>query len=300
MVSGPEIASVDALIPFMIHDAPVRGRVVRLRHSVSAIIERHQYPDVVSGVLAEVLVVVSMMASNLKDDGVFTLQVQSDGPISLLVVDATHHGHLRGYAQFDEAKLAELTGHDLKSLFGSGYLAITLDQGDASQRYQGVVPLEGNSIAEAIEYYFIHSYQLDVRIHVAAGKQHNAGEAAHWVAGGIYVERMPDVLHPDDDVWDRSRALFATVSDAELLDETLQPDVLLHRLFHEDGVWVYPPHVLFDQCRCSREKIVNTLSQMGDEALDEMQQNGGIQVDCQFCDAHYEFTVDEIKRTDRN
>jgi len=162
------------------------------------------------------------------------------------------------------------------------------------------VPLEGNSIAEAIEYYFVHSHQLEVRIHVAAGKQSNAGEAEQWLAGGMYMEKMPDVLHADEDIWNRSLALFGTIKDAELLDDTLTHEDLLHRLFHEDGVWVYTPHPLFDQCRCSESKIANTLAQMGDSAIDEMQIDGHIIVNCQFCNSEYNLKADDIKRMASN
>lgn len=286
----------DTLTPFMINASPVRGRFIRLGISLDTILSRHAYPERVSRLLAETLVISGMLASNLKQDGLFTVQVQSKGGVSLLVVDAAYGGAVRGYAQFDEEAVATLEGDGMASIFGEGYLAITLDPGDGGQRYQGVVPLEGDSISDAVQRYFIQSQQLDVCMKVAVGMQHMVGDDdVHWVAGGIYIEKMPDEDEADIDAWPRNKVLLETVRDDELLDKALSGGDLLHRLFHEDGVWVYEEQVLKDECRCSRDKIEKTLSGMEAAAIDEMAMDGEIEVVCQFCNKAEKFNPSDIK-----
>ncbi|MCI5049180.1 MAG: Hsp33 family molecular chaperone HslO [Rickettsiales bacterium] len=288
---------LDSLTPFMLNNAPVRGRCVRLGQVVDNILSRHQYPDLVSSTLAETLVVAAILASNLKQDGVFTIQVQSKGAISLLVVDAAYGGALRGYAQFDEEAVSQAES-DLPSLFGEGYLAITLDPGEGAQRYQGVVPLEGNSIPEAVQLYFSQSQQLDIQLHCAVGKLSGAdSDYQGWLASGIYIEKMPDEKEADEDAWPRAKALLSTLQDQELLTTTLSTSDLLHRLYHEDGVWVYDEHPMIDGCRCSREKIENTLKTMQASALEEMAVDGEIGVTCQFCNQTESFALDSVKQS---
>lgn len=294
--------SKDSLTPFMIHELPVRGRVVRLGSVVDHILSRHNYPEVVSQALAETLVIAGMLASNLKHQGVFTIQVQAKGAVSLLVVDAVYGGALRGYAQFDEAKVAALPKQrDLSVLFGEGHLAITLDTGEGSQRYQGIVPLEGDSISDAVGRYFTQSQQMDIHLKLSVGSISGAGHPdEQWVAGGIYIEKMPDTPLHDEDAWQRIKTLMMTVRDDELLDETLSASDLLHRLFHEDGVWVYDAMPLMDQCRCSREKIGKTLAGMGASAIEEMMVDGQIEVICQFCNRAEVFVESDIKQQSSN
>ena len=168
----------DSLTPFMINELPVRGRVVRLGAVVDQILSRHNYPEAVSRALAETLVIAGMLASNLKHQGVFTIQVQAKGAVTLLVVDAVFGGALRGYAQFDESKVAALPKNsDLQDMFGEGHLAITLDTGEGAQRYQGIVPLEGDSVCDAVSRYFTQSQQMDISLKLATGSLSIAGDA---------------------------------------------------------------------------------------------------------------------------
>lgn len=291
-----EIA-IDTLHAFTINDSAVRGRIVRLGPVLDSILARHNYPYLVAHALAEALSVAAILASNLKSDGIFTIQVQSKGPVSLLVVDAVHGGAIRGYAQFDEQSLKGLKTSTLDSLFGEGYLAITLDQGGKAQRYQGIVPLEGGTLAEAIQNYFVNSQQIDVRLHIAIGG-HEHSDIDHWLSGGIYIEKMPDKEgeFSDEDAWPRACALYETVRDDELLDPLLPLDQLLLRLFHEDGVWVQEPQTLLDQCRCSREKFGATLKGMGEVAIEEMMVDDVITATCQFCNTHHQFDRVDIKQ----
>ncbi len=280
----------------MIHDAPVRGRIVRLEDAVDTIVARHRYPPVVGELLAETLVVAAMLASNLKTEGVLTIQMQSKGPVRLLVVDAAHGGNLRGYAGFDAERLSDEPRQPLPRLFEDGCLAITLDPGEGGQRYQGVVPLEGGSITETVQHYFTQSQQLQARFHVAIGTREEPGkERPQWIASGIYIERMPeDIGEQPGDAWMRVQALLNTLSDAELLDSQLPLHDVLYRLFHEDGVWVYDPVELNAACRCSRAKIAETLQSMPPPSREEMAEDGTIEARCQFCNQAYRFTLEDF------
>ncbi len=278
----------DLLTPFLLNEKPVRGRVVRLTDSVNTILRQHNYPERISQLLAETLVIASILGSNLKSDGVFTVQVQSKGALSLLVVDATEDGSLRGYAQFDAS--ADLNV-PLPDLCAEGYLAITLDAGGDTQRYQGIVPLEGESIAESIQHYFTQSQQLMVRCKLAVSH-----EAGVWAAAGMFIEHVPEsaAASDDNDAWHEARILLETVKDAELLDTKLAQEDLLYRLFHEDGVWVYDHKAIQAKCRCSRDKILNALAGQAPENLAEMAEGGEIPVDCQFCGAREIFTLEQL------
>lgn len=288
----------DQLVPFLLNEAPVRGRVVRLYDVMDTILKCHDYPPNISRLLGEALVVASMLASNLKSGGVLTVQIQSKGAIKLLVVDAAFGGALRGYADFDATAVAALNSMSLPAAFGEGYLAITFDPGEGGKRYQGVVPLEGASITDAIQRYFTQSQQLRAQFHVAVGEVSGDDKQLHWIGGGVYIEHMPNEqgqLDDKSDEWDHASALLATVQGDELLDPALDLNALLHRLFHENGVWVYEPLPLEAKCRCSREKIEHTLKGMERAALEEMVVDGKIEVDCQFCNSKELFTLDDIQ-----
>lgn len=282
---------IDYLVPFLLNESPVRGRVVRLGASVDAIIRRHAYPDVVSRMLAEVLVLASMLASNLKQNGILTIQLQSKSAISLLVVDAAYGGALRGYAQFNEAALPKHIA-SLDAFFADGYLAITFDSGEGEGgRYQGIVPLEGASLTQALQSYFRQSQQLLAQFHIAVGTHNGA-----WGAGGIYIEQMPEAAQAsgESEEWREAAILLATVKDDELLDAELPHTDLLHRLFHEKGVWAYEPQPLRDQCRCSEEKLRGVLSGMPASERADMVEDGQISATCQFCSQTYHFSPESF------
>ena len=279
----------DILTPFLLNEAPVRGRIVRLSESVNKILTQHQYPQRISELLAETLTMAAILSSNLKQDGIFTIQIQSKGALSLLVVDATAEGHLRGYAQFDEDGINETP--KLNTLCSEGYLAITLDPGAGGQRYQGVVPLEGESIAETMQHYFTQSQQLMVSCKLTVSK----GDEG-WQAAGIYVENVPENAQASEEseAWREAQILLHTVKEEELLDQKLAPADLLYRLFHESGVWVYEAQPIKAECRCNREKIEQALKTIDASELAEMAINQSIVVDCQFCGSKEIFALDEL------
>ncbi len=290
----------DYLVPFLINESPVRGRAVRLTDVVNEVVTRHHYPHVVSRLLAEAVAVAAMLSANLKDDGIFTLQVQGKGAISLLVVDATFGGAIRGYADYDAERLEGVESKSLHGLFGQdGVMIITFDPGTKGQRYQGIVPLTGRHLTDAVHGYFEQSQQILARFKVAVGEQVVAGQSQmHWLAGGIYIEQLGQdntAMDEKSEAWRHAMALISTVKDEELLDINLELKQLLFNLFHESGVWAYDPLVFTADCRCSRQKMIHTLQGFAPDVQESMVQDGVIEVNCRFCNSTQTFELDDIR-----
>jgi molecular chaperone Hsp33 len=290
----------DYVRPFMLARGAVRGRITRLQNTSSTIIGRHDYPDAVSHLLAQLLALAALLSSQLKGEGIVTIQLRGSGPVSLVVVDAVVGGELRGYADIDAEqrdKLAEFP-QDVapRALLGSeGYLAITLDTGSA-ERYQGVVALEGDSLAGALEAYFANSQQLEMRCQIAAEKQHGA-----WHAGALLIERLAfeggrdggdEAAHEES--WRYAQAMGQTLGREELLDVQTPLEDILFRLFHEEGVEIYDETSLCVGCRCSRERMLSVLQSMSKNDKTEMIINGYVAVHCQFCNQEQRFSANEI------
>lgn len=294
--------------PFLIHHSSIRGRVVRLQDVTNTILGRHAYPPVVSYMLAELLLVATMLSANLKGKGILTLQIRGDGPVSLMVVDITAEHALRGYADVSEEDIEMLKQMPpehaaLKSLFGKGYLAITLDIG--TEPYQGIVELTGDTLTEAMQTYFTHSEQSEVFIKTAVTREENTQGESNWVAGGIMLQHVPGEggvglaegsIYDEDpqEQWCRACALTTTLKEEEVTDIHLSPSQLLYRLFNEDGVWVYDAHNVIVGCRCSREKIQRTLKSFSAEDIEAMQVDGIITVICQFCNQAEIFKPEDL------
>ncbi|MFZ4542153.1 MAG: Hsp33 family molecular chaperone HslO, partial [Rickettsiales bacterium] len=229
-------------------------------------------------------------------EGIFTIQIRGNGLIPLIVVDSVFGGAIRGYAEVSpeaSAAIAKLVDPTPKALVGQeGYLAITLDPGASMQRYQGIVALEGDSIAEALTSYFTHSEQLDVQVQFAVS------DHAPWIAAGLMIERLPETSatasEENLEVWRYGQAIASTVKREELLDPLLDAPALLYRLFHEEGVRVYPAHPLTLGCRCSRERICQMLLGMSVTDRADMIVDGAASVHCQFCNKTERFTPGEL------
>ena len=322
---SPEIGLVrheDVVQPFMLHKSSVRGRMVRLAPVIDTILTRHDHPTLVGKLLGELLTLAAMLSANLPEGGILTLQAKGDGPIRFIVVDAVHGGGLRGYADLAEggrealeALAASTPAPDLPSLMGQGYLAITLDLG-FGEPYQGIVPLEGESMAEAVQNYFTQSQQIDVLFNLTVHRRTAKDGRTHWASGGIMLERMPEeggkpletefnggrVLRakpvlPDETLhgWDYNALLVETATEDELLDPHLAPSALLYRLFNEAGVWVHDTKPVSVECRCSRDKIAGVLASLGEAAVEEMKEDGVIRVTCQFCNHEERFDEADLK-----
>ena len=290
----------DLVTPFLIDHAHVRGRVVRLIDVAQTILSRYDYPTPVAMHLGELLVAAAMLSANLKQDGIFTIQIKGKGLVPLMVVDAVYGGALRGYAQVSEDAAAKITQgqlHRIQDIFGEeAYLAITLDPGKDMHRYQGVVALEGNRLMEAIQHYFTQSQQIEVAFEVAIERVALPGTTApRWMASGVMIERLPETAPaPDADGWRYARAMLATLKAGELLDPLLDAPAVLFRLFHEEGVVVYDAQPLSVGCRCSRERIVSLLSSMPLEERADMVASGTANVHCQFCNKSETFTAADL------
>jgi molecular chaperone Hsp33 len=290
----------DFIQPFQVERLGVRGRLARLGPGLAAAIGPHGYPSPVPALLAETAALAATLASTLKFDGIFTLQVQGDGPVGMLMADVTSKGGFRAYARVDRERLAGAGGNggmDVGRLLGKGYLAFTVDQGPDTDRYQGITELQGTTLAESAEAYFRQSEQLETAIVTAA----SAPAGGRPRAALIMVQRLPSpgaAAAADDDAaaddWRRAAALMASVTAGELLDPALAPSELLYRLYHEDGVRVYRTKPLVHACRCSRDKVKVTLASFQDHDIRDMADDGRVTVTCEFCKATYAFDVDEL------
>ncbi len=298
--------SDDAVLPFLLPSAGVRGRLVRLGAAADEILTRHAYEGPVARLLAELLVLTGGLGSLMKFDGIFTIQTKGDGAVRLMVADLTSAGSLRAYAEVKHDVVAKLLEREpapsLPRLCGAGYLAFTVEQQEVSQRYQGIVALEGQNLSDCFLHYFRQSEQLPTAIHVAAQQVEG-----RWRAAALILQRLPASEHPgvsgSDEValdearqegWRRATILMATLTDAELLDPLLESDRLLWRLFHEEGLELQPPRALAAACRCSRARIEPVLASLTGEELQEMTVDGRITVTCQFCNRAYDFTPDDV------
>jgi molecular chaperone Hsp33 len=298
----------DFIQPFLIDHSAIRGRLVRLEKALDDILCAHKYPLPVSLHLAEQIVLASLLSATLSDDGILTVQAKGDGPVRFMVVDVMAGGAIRGYGEVDTAALQKAIGRSkekaqsLKAILGKGYLAVTLDQGGDTQRYQGIVELKGNSLTEAFKGYFLQSQQAEVTVHVAVSPP--AKTQKTWRAGGIIIERMPleggkDTQYSQaeqDELWQRTGMFMGTLKDKELLDSLITPQNLLYRLFNEDGVWVYKLQPLHAGCRCSRERVKTVLKSLPKEELIASLDNGKLTIHCQFCNKREVFTAADINR----
>jgi molecular chaperone Hsp33 len=288
----------DIAWPFAIEGLPVRGRIVRLGPVANRVISAHKYPDVVSRLVGEGLVLVGMLGTALKIDAAMTLQTQSDGPVRMVVADLDE-GRIRGLAHYDESRVGNAREEEL---LGKGSLAFTIDPGGDMERYQGIVDVDGASLVPAALRYFERSEQLPTLVRVAVGQAYTPGEhGLTWRAGGIMVQRLATEggaagLQPmDEDDWTRLELLMETVSDDELIDPTLPPADLAYRLFNEDGVRAFTPMPLAFGCRCSRDRVESILkSYRRDEVGDLLDENGQLSVVCEFCNSNYLFNLDDI------
>lgn len=292
----------DLILPFQAEQADVLGRLVKLGPTVDTILSRHAYPEPVSRLLGEAVALTAMLGASLKSDGKLILQATTDGPVDLLVADYQVPGELRGYARFDAERVAELDAEDDVALLGQGHLAMTIDRGQDTERYQGVVPLEGESLTEAADAYFRQSEQLPtfIRLAVARHYRSNGSEGAWtWRAGGLLVQKLTreggvSSAKEFEEDWHRAKMLAETVEDHELLDPTLSPDRLLYRLFHEEQVRVYRAIPLQTYCSCSRERVEELLHRFSPEDLADMVVDGEVWVTCEFCNARYNFDPSEF------
>jgi len=286
----------------------VRGRIVHLTDLADRVLAAHAYPDNVSRVVGEALALVALLGTSLKFEGTLTLQTRSDGPLRMIVADYTSPGTIRACATFDRAAVDALgPTPDFSALVGAGSLAITIDPGGEMERYQGIVPLEGEGLADGATNYFERSEQIPTRIKLSVATLSARGASEprpHWRAGGIVIQNLAALgghaasrpAQESNEDWVRASILFSTVEPHELVDPQVEAERLLYRLFHEDGVRVFEAQPLAFGCRCSADRVVTVLSQYPDEEIRGLvEDDGQIRATCEFCSTVYRFAPDDIR-----
>ena len=299
------VPAQDFVLNFQIDRQPVRGRLAMLGDgALDPILHRHDYPRELARLLGEALTLAALVGSSLKFKGRLLVQAEGDGIVSMLVGEYTTDGSLRGYLRYDAERWANLDRINkgqrphVPQLFGSGALGLIILHDDPSmQSYQGLVPLEKGTLAECAEVYFNQSEQVPTRVRLAVGELTEAGGKPAWRAGGALIQQVAgdSARGETREAWETAQALFATLTDAELVDPAVGPKTLLFRLFHEDGVRVEPAQALADACTCSEERLRGTLSSMPEAALrDLVEPDGSLKADCQFCGRMYRIPLRDI------
>ena len=292
---------LDQSLGFTIPGRSARGRVARLGPTLDAILSAHAYPPAIERLLAEALTLTALIGATLKDpSGQLTLQTQTEAGVVRLLVCDYRGGEIRGYVQFDAERLAQAPAEpSLYALFGEGYLAITFDLASTGERYQGIVPLDGDTLAAAAESYFLQSEQIPTLVRVGVAR----GVDGHCVAGGLLLQHLPEgevgrerlhvrLDHPE---WEHVAALGATMGAEELTDPALPLETLVWRLFNEeDEVRVQGGGALSRGCRCTPEHIRGVLSKFPlEDRLEMADADGMIAVDCAFCATSFPIRADD-------
>ncbi len=277
----------DRLLKFVFKAAPVRGGLVRMESAWRQMVMLHDFPPVVTRLLGEMVAAGALLATNIKFQGALIMQIHGDGPIKLLVVECMPDLAIRATAKLGEGELGDdATLRELVNRSGRGRFAITLDPRDpmpGQQPYQGVVPLDGDTMAEVLQTYMRQSEQLDTRLWLASD--------AH-VCAGLLLQSLPasggKAVAMDEDAWSRAVTLAQTLTHQELLE--LSPDDVMRRLFWQETLDHYPAMSPHFACTCSRERIGRMLVSLGREEVDSiLDEQGSVTVTCDFCNRQYTF-----------
>lgn len=274
----------DRLHRFIIENTNVRGELVQLNATWQAVLERTNYPENVRKILGEALAACALLAATIKFDGSLILQIRGNGPLHLLVAQTSSNGHMRAIARWQGA----VPDHNLKSIFGEGQMVMTIEP-DKGEPYQGIIALQGEHLKHAIEAYFTQSEQLNTQLWLATNDDNCAG---------LLIQELPETqshkYENNEDAWAKANHLAATITNDELLN--LPVIEILHRLFHEDDVRLFDAEPLSFRCSCSRNRISTVLLSMGSQEVHNIiDEQGKITVDCEFCNAHYEFDKVDIE-----
>lgn len=266
------VMTIDTLRRFIMERAHVRGEWVHLDETWQEMLKRSAYPLFVKNILGEALTAAVLLSSIIKHEGSLILQIRGDGPIHLLVIQATAEGTLRGLAQWN----CETQGKTLTELFGQGHLAITLENKASGERYQSILPLIGDSLTQALEHYFAQSEQLPTRLWLTSTDK---------VAAGILLQRLPHSAATDED-WQRATTLLETLTAQELA--YLEAEEVLYRLFHDEDTRLLAAKPIRFHCGCSRARVENMLRSLGQIEVETLlQEQGKVEVVCEFCNATY-------------
>lgn len=291
----------DFVLPFQLEKTSIRGRLVRLKDSLKEILDHHKYPTLINRLTEELVALAVSLANLFKYEGVFTLQINGNGPVRLMVVDVTHQGEIRACARFDEEAVLKLpiTTTPIHPIFGTGYLAFTITQSKADDRYQGIVELEGTTLAECLHHFFRQSDQLETGITVFS-RSENSNPTDH-LAASMMLQRIPtsaglsfDEIEAGNDAWLRSLSILGTTTSIELLSSELSAEDILFRLFWEDGIRIFESRPIIAKCSCSRERVEAMLKTFSKNDIQDMIENEVITVTCEFCNQAYTFDPSNI------
>lgn len=296
----------DTCVSFFIDNGAYQGRLIRMSSVLDTIIGKHCYPRPVAAVVAESTVLAAMLASTLKYEGLFTLQTQSNGAVSMVVVDVTSEGKIRACASFDEEHLKQnqelrKTSGEIEAaphLMGKGHLAFTVDQGPNTELYQGIVDLQGKNLTECALRYFKQSEQIDTDLKLFL--QAPEGESGSWLAAGIMLQKMPlkggNESSPEEmeEAWNEAKVFMESLTQNEVFDAELTSEQLLHRLFHANNLSISKCKNYSFGCRCSREKLLQTLSTFSEDDINAMLENNKVTATCHFCSEKYVFDKGEL------
>ena len=280
---------VNNLLPFFLEKISVRGRMAYLESLPQTILKRHNYPEVVNRFLADLITLSVALANVVKYEGMFTLQIQGDqAPVKFMVVDVSSEGHVRACANFDEKLIAGIEEKDpsLHQLFGGGTLAFTVDQGDHTERYQGIVDLQGVNLRDCLQHYFHQSEQLETAFFL-----HTTEDLKSCC---IMIQKLPfdqkdQTKEQDYDDWFTALSLLSTLKSEEVFSKDLTCEDILHRLFWQEGLSYFDPKLIIFKCRCNREKIEHVLSNISPAERESIAEDHKITVTCDFCSEDYIF-----------
>jgi molecular chaperone Hsp33 len=274
----------DLLHRYIFEKLDVRGELVQIDQTFNDIIAGHNYPQAVQTLLGELLVATSLLTATLKFEGDIAVQLQGDGPVKYAVINGDHQQNMRGVARLQ----GEVTGTTVPELMGKGYMVITITP-IKGERYQGIVPLTSESLAACLEDYFTQSEQLKTRLWFATS---TGGERVK--AAGLFLQVLPVNKEKSEEDFVHLEALSNTIKDEELLD--LDAQTVLTRLYHEDNPQLFEPQAINFVCGCSREKTINALVNVGEEALlADLEKQGEINISCHYCLKNYVFNEADIK-----
>jgi len=316
MTLGSQIAWDDTILPFQLDRSDVRGRVARLDGVLDGVLAQHKYPPAIEALVAEAALLTALIGQTIKLRWKLSLQIRGNGPARLIATDyyapekEGAPARIRAYASYDDERLDP--DADPFSQIGKGYFAVLIDQGEGTQPYSGMTPIEGRSLTDCAQTYFAQSEQLPTRFQLVFGRSSLPGAAEKWRAGGVMLQHMPKaspsvmakfgqpenalqtapVISPEDDEenWSRANILLDSVEELELVGPSLHPTDLLVRLFHEESPRVFDPQAVAFGCTCTADRVRQSLSIYSARDIGHMTTDQGIvTADCQFCGAHYEF-----------
>ncbi|MFV0625834.1 MAG: Hsp33 family molecular chaperone HslO [Alphaproteobacteria bacterium] len=298
----------DTCTSFHLDNGAFLGKLIRLDDTINTLLEKHKYPDQVAAVVAEFTSLAVLLSSSMKYDGLFTLQTKTDGPISMVVVDVTSEGKVRAYAKYDmerieRAKELRKTTDEIEAspyLIGGGYLAFTIDQGDKEQLYQGVVDIQGKTLSEIALRYFKQSEQIDTHLKLFLKMPDETNPK--WQSAGIMLQKIPqkggnvEEIENFEEIWSEAKIFLESLKDSEVFDTSLEPEILVNRLYHANKLVITGAKNYIFACRCSRDKLLNTLSGFDPKDIEEMAEKGKITATCSFCSEKYVFDKGELSK----